>query len=80
MLLSDTWRFDVEQRLVADFVAAYDGKSKLVVNELEYGSYLYDQQRPEAAPALRFEPAADRPSKIAYGYLEQTGGMPMPTD
>jgi hypothetical protein len=51
-----------------------------VVNELEYGSYLYDQQKPDAAPALRFDPAADRLSKIAYGYLEQTGGMPMPTD
>jgi arylsulfatase A-like enzyme len=80
VLLSDTWRFDVEQRLVADFVAAYDGRNKLLIDELEYGSYLYDARKPNAEPVLRFDPAADRLSKIAYGYLEQTGGMPLPTD
>jgi hypothetical protein len=78
--MSDTWRFDVDERLVADMVAAYDGRHKLVVDELAYGSYLSDQTQPARPPVLRFGATLDRLSRAAYGYLEDTGGMPTPSD
>jgi hypothetical protein len=80
VVLSDTWRFDVEEHLVADMVAAYDGRHKLVVDELGYGSYLSDQTQPALPPVLRFGATLDRLSRAAYGYLEDTGGMPTPSD
>jgi arylsulfatase A-like enzyme len=79
-LLTDTWRFDVNEQLIADFVAVYDGRRKVLIDELGHGQYEYDQTKPDAAPTPLSAAPWDPLPRVALGYLEDTGGMPAPRD
>ncbi len=80
ILLSDTWRFDVNEHLIADLVTAYDGRRKVLFDELGHAFSQFDQtgQVPGAKPLLT--PATDPLARLALAYLEDTGGMPSPSD
>jgi arylsulfatase A-like enzyme len=80
VLLSDTWRFDVDQRLIADLVAAYDGRRKVLVDELGHGFWQYDQTRLTGGAQALPNGSLDALGRVALGYLEDTGGLPLPTD
>ncbi|MFI5305873.1 MAG: sulfatase-like hydrolase/transferase [Polyangiales bacterium] len=80
VLLSDTWRFDVDERLIADLVAAYDGRRKVLIDELGHGFFQYDQTKASAPPVALQNGASDPLGRVALGYLEDTGGMPVPSD
>jgi arylsulfatase A-like enzyme len=77
VLLTDTWRYSPTGQIELDLVAAYNGTSKVIYDNLSGNLYYYDDKSQPAASRL-IGKSARRPtdllSSAVYGYLEETGG------
>jgi arylsulfatase A-like enzyme len=75
ILLTDTWRYEPNSRASIDFVGAYDGRHKLVLDRVH--QYLLSYDASDAA--TRLPPDHELRSgplyRALYGYLDETGGQ-----
>jgi hypothetical protein len=73
ILLSDTWRFEGGQN-TTDYVAAYDGQRKVILDRLQHQLSAFDQRKLDAQPMPVHDPATDTLAQAIYKYLDETSG------
>jgi len=75
ILLTDTWRYEPDSHASVDFVAAYDGQHKLVLDRVHQYLLSYDAN----GAVTRLPPDHELRSgplyRALYGYLDETGGQ-----
>jgi hypothetical protein len=74
ILLSDTWRFNYQEQIELDQIAAYTGDKKQIFDRLSGSLYrIEDKRRTERIKLIRPH-WSDTLTRAIFGYIEDTGG------
>jgi arylsulfatase A-like enzyme len=74
ILLTDTWQYAKDGTNFSDFVGAFDGRRKAVLDRRDHSIVTYDQRDPAAKPVRVEGLAVDRLVRATMGYIEESGG------
>ncbi len=79
-LISETWRYEPDGSPVVDFIAAFDGQKKVVLNTVDHSFRSYEQQAPSERPSWVDTGKPGALTSFLLQYVEQTGGALAPHD
>ncbi|HEX2675330.1 MAG TPA: sulfatase-like hydrolase/transferase, partial [Polyangiales bacterium] len=80
ILLTETWKFEIDGSKQYDYICARQGHEKIILDRMSYVTVTRDLDHPDDTFWLDYTLPSDAMSKALYGYLDETGGEPRTED